>query len=93
MKWINYKPKALELDLVYLEGTFGTLFKKLIQSRVSLLNTLSLYIDVPTLRPFVIHLLDDQLITVYEKYCTEKQSLENRNIILNYFLFYNDPNL
>jgi len=64
---INYKPKALELDIVYLEDRFGTLFKKLIQSRVSLLNTLSLYIDVPTLRPFGIRLLDDQMITVYEK--------------------------
>jgi len=40
------------------------------------------------LSPFGICLLDDQLITVYEKYCTKKQSLENRNIILNYFLFY-----
>jgi hypothetical protein len=32
-----------------------------------------------------IHHVEDQLITVYEKYCTEIQSLENRNTISDHF--------
>ncbi|TKW11754.1 hypothetical protein SEVIR_6G253700v4 [Setaria viridis] len=49
------KLQALELEIADLEGGVETLFKTLVQSRVSLVNTLSLSIDVTTPSPYDWH--------------------------------------
>lgn len=63
MKWISYKPKALELDIVYLQGRFRTLFQKKTYPKQSFPSQL---VDRCTnSEPFGTPLLDDQLVTAH----------------------------
>ena len=75
----------LESDISDLENRVETLFRTLIQNRVSLLNTLNLQTDHMTLIPYdqhppfrVSHITETILMCIYERKCSKIYSIGSK---------------